>query len=357
MKLTRAQLQERLEWPLERKLVHFAETYVDFYQDMDGQVYTSTSGGKDSQVGDDIIDRLHSGEFAHLLPLGLAAWIRKQPRPPRVFCNTGLEFPELVDHVKQFPDLVVLKPKMGFTRVIKEIGVAVGSKQIAMQIRRTKGYLANPSPKSAATLRLYLTGYKRDGTYSPKSKIPDRWKILLDAPFLTSDQCCDIFKKEPFRRYGKETGRKPIVFTTTSESSQRTISYLKTGCTTYKEGKEKCRPYSIFTEEDTWNYLNQFGLRFGDVYYERTVEVEQVDGSKRMETLPAETRTGCTFCLFGIHLEDKRKANRIQRLAVSHPKYYDVVVNKCGLGEIMAYLKIPYKPFRKGCSQTKLHFA
>ncbi|QMW05383.1 hypothetical protein [Spirosoma foliorum] len=352
-KLTRAELEIRLNWSLEQKLIHFAETYVDFYQDFDGMVYGSFSGGKDSQVGFDIIDKLHSGEFSYLLPIGLAAWIKKQPAPMKVFCNTGLEFPEIVDHVKQFPNVVILKPKMGFTRVIKEVGVAVGSKKIAMQVARLKNYITNPSPKNEATKNLYLNGIKKDGSFSCASKLPDKWKKLLTAPFLVSDQCCNIFKKEPFRRYEKETGRYPIVFTTVGESSDRLASYLKTGCTSYEKGKVKCRPFSIFTDADVWEYHNRFGLRFAGVYYDRTQPVEQLDGSFQIETLPAETRTGCTFCMFGLHLEDKSKNNRIQRLGISHPKYYDVIINKCGLGIVLLYLKIPFKP-KRSCSQMGL---
>lgn len=344
-KITPEQVRERQAWTLDRKLIHFAEIYVDFYQDTNGQVYGSFSGGKDSQVGLDIIDKIHSGEFAHLLPVGMAAWIQIKPAPPRVHCNTGLEFTEVTELVRARRDVVILKPKMGFTRVIKEVGVAVGSKKVAMQVQRIKQHIADGYPaKTKATYDLYMTGVKRDGTISTKSKLSERWKTLLTAPFPTSDQCCDIFKKEPFRRYEAETGRSPIVFTTVEESNTRFESYLKTGCTSFEKGKGMCRPYSIFTEADTWEYHDRYGLRFAEVYYERTQPVKQLDGSYVTRTLPAESRTGCTFCLFGMHLEPKHKPNRMQRLAMSHPLEYHIVINKCGLGNVLDYLNIPYKP-------------
>lgn len=344
MKITREELNERLSWPLDKKIGHFIRTFVEFFFEYQGGVYLSFSGGKDSQVGSDIIDRLWDGRFKHYLPDPIWEYLVTFPKPKKVFSNTGLEFPEIVEHVKGFDNVEVIKPRMGFTRVITEIGVAVGSKKIALTIERLRKYLQNPSDKNEATRNLYLYGIKRDGTRSKSSKLPDQWKPMLDAPFKISDKCCDILKKEPFQRYSRATGKKPVVFTTVVESSRRTVSYMQTGCNSFEKGKEKCRPLSIFTNEDIWEYHDVFGLRFCEVYYDRTVPVTQIDGSIKVEHLCAETRTGCLFCCFGVHLEDKSKNNRIQRLAISHPKYWDIVVNKCGLSKVLRYIGVPYEP-------------
>ena len=352
------ELERRLKQSLDAKIFHFVSVFVEFFIYYHGEVYLSWSGGKDSDVGCDIIDRIWSGEFVGKY-MTKDTWqlVVFYKKPMRVFCNTGLEFPEIVQRVKErsalHNDVVIMKPKMGFVRVIKEIGLAVGSKKIAMQLSRLKKMLSNPSPKNENTIKLYTTGIKSDGTKSLNFGLSKRWLKLLDAPFPVSDKCCNIFKKEPFKRYEKETGKKPVMFTTTEESAQRKLSYMQTGCNTFEKGKEKCRPYSIFTEENTWEYAERFGLTFAPVYYERTVDVEQIDGSFITRTLEAEERTGCTFCMFGVHLEDKKKNNRIQRLALSHPKYYDIIINKCGLGAILEYCGLPYKPMLS-CKQTGL---
>lgn len=335
--------------PLHNKIFHFVSVFVEFFLFYNGEVYLAWSGGKDSDVGCDIIDKLWSGEFTGVY-ITEDTWklITSYSKPRRVMCNTGLEFPELVERTKlravTHKDVDILKPKMGFTRVISEIGVAVGSKTIAMQLRRLKSYLANPTEKNKATRILYMTGIKSDGSKSKNLGLSPKWLRLLDAPFPVSDQCCNIFKKDPFKKYEKETSKKAVIFTTTEESSQRTLSYMQTGCNSFERGKEKCRPYSIFTKNNTWEYAEKFGLRFADVYYERTVEVEELDGSKVCRTLEAEERTGCTFCMFGVHLEPKNKNNRIQRLRLSHPKYWDIVVNKCELFKRLDYINVPYKP-------------
>jgi 3'-phosphoadenosine 5'-phosphosulfate sulfotransferase (PAPS reductase)/FAD synthetase len=352
MKITAQELKIRLSWPLDMKIEWFCKVYSEFIIKTKGQCYQSFSGGKDSNVGTDIIDRIHDGTFKHITP----QWDRvvSYGKPPKVFSNTGLEFPEIVDHVKKFDNVTVVKPRIGFTRVIKEYGFAVGSKKIAMMISRLRGYIANPKLTNNATMNLYLHGIKKDGSKGhSSSQLPIRWKKLLDAPFLISDKCCDILKKEPFHRYEIETNRKPIVFTTTSEGDQRAISYLLTGCNSFEEGKERSRPFSIFTEADVWEYAYRWKIRFAEVYYERTVQVEQVDGSIVETTLEGEERTGCMWCQFGIHLEDKSKNNRIQRIAISHPKLHHMIINKVGLGEVLTFIGIPFTPKKCG-KQTQL---
>jgi 3'-phosphoadenosine 5'-phosphosulfate sulfotransferase (PAPS reductase)/FAD synthetase len=342
MKVSPQELQIRLAWPLDMKLEYFCKIISQFVIHCEGECYQSFSGGKDSKVGTDIVDKIWDGTLRHITP----NWnkLTRYPKPIKLFSNTGLEFPEIVDYVKQHEGVVIVKPKMGFTRVIKEVGVAVGSKMVTEMIERLKKYIANPSPKNEATRNLYLTGFKKDGTYSAGSKLSKRWVKLLDAPFNVSNRCCDILKKEPFESYHKETGKHPIVFTTVDEGNRRVTSYYDTGCNTFEEGKQKSRPLSIFTEADVWEYAARWQIRFAEVYYERTLDVEQLDGSFKTEHLEAETRTGCTFCMFGLHLESKKKNNRIQRLAISHPKYHDIIINKCGLGDILDWLKLDYKP-------------
>lgn len=350
-KVTREELHRRQDLPLIDKIRWCCEAYLDFVEVYGIEnVYLAYSGGKDSDVMCDIIEKLHSGfwnDILHPMHKFLATLlVVGKKSPSKVFCNTGLEFPEIVSHVKQrYSDTIFLKPKLGFTRFITEIGVAVGSKKIAMHVRRLKGYLSNPSANNEATKNLYLTGYKKDGTKG-NSKIPNKWMKLLEAPFNVTDKCCDNFKKDPFHEYEKENHKKPIVGTTAEESAQRKVSYMKTGCISWETGNEKLRPISIFLKKDIWEYSKIYDLRFCDVYYDREMDVKQLDGSTKFEFIEAEEQTGCTFCLFGLHLEPKDRANRIQRIAVSNPKYYDIIINKCGLGNVMKWLKIPYLPFK-----------
>jgi 3'-phosphoadenosine 5'-phosphosulfate sulfotransferase (PAPS reductase)/FAD synthetase len=331
MKVSPQELQIRLAWPLDMKLEWFCRIYSQFMIATKGNAYQSFSGGKDSDTARSIIENIHNGIFKHITP----NWERivKLGIPPLVFSNTGLEFPEVVEHVRNYTHTQI-KPKMGFTRVIAEIGVAVISKEVAQKLREIR----TTKSDKLRQIRLYGSVEKGHG------KLPIKYRPLIDAPFKISEKCCDVLKKEPFRRYEKETGRFPIVFTTVKESRLREASYLQTGCNSFEEGKERCRPLSIFVEKDIWEYASRFNLRFAEVYYERNVSVEQNDGSFQNVKIAAETQTGCMFCMFGLHLEDKTKNNRIQRIAIIHPKLHDVIINKCGLGIVLDYLKLPYIP-------------
>ncbi len=337
MKVTSLQLKQRLEWPLDMKLEYFCKIYSQFIIHVKGNAYRSFSAGKDSQVGCDIIEKIHDGTFKHLTP----NWERvvSYSIPPLVFSNTGMEYPEIVAHAKSY-DTTIIKPKMGFTRVISEVGVAVISKEVAQKIKEIR----NTKSDILRKIRLF-------GNAKGHGKIPEKWKPYIDAPFLISDKCCEILKKEPFRRYEKETGRRPIVFTTVGESSLRKTSYYSHGCNSFEEGKERCRPFSIFTNVDTWEYAFRFKLKFASVYYDRNVDVKQVDGSIVNRDLKAVERTGCAFCMFGIHHD--KGSNRMQNMAISHPLFHDIIINKCGLGKILDWMKIPYIP-TKQCEQTKL---
>lgn len=366
-KITPKELNERLKWPLEDKKKLFIEKFIDFFIYFEGQVYEAFSGGKDSQMVDHIIEQVFSGKYKEYVERCIYCTVCDLPsehkyylrikdvnyqsvivdqifgKPVKVFCDTGLEFPELRKHVKTFKDVIWLKPEMKFPDVIKNIGVAVGSKIIAAKIRRMKEYLLNPSEKNANTRRVWLTGINSKGERSPQSKLA-KWTLkLLDAPFKTSDKCCDIFKKNPWDKYEKQTGRKGISGTTVEESMQRRSAYLYTGCNSMEKGRELCRPLSIFTESDVWMIAREDGVTFCEVYYDRELTVPDGEGGFLAIILPGEKRTGCIFCLFGIHLESKKQLNRFQRLALTHPKQYVFMVNVCGLGIVLEYIGVEFK--------------
>lgn len=75
-------------------------------------VYVSFSGGKDSTVLKHIVDGMYDDV-------------------PAVFVNTGLEFPEIQKFATSQPNVVVLRPKLSFTEVLKNYGYPVGSKRIS----------------------------------------------------------------------------------------------------------------------------------------------------------------------------------------------------------------------------------
>ena len=66
-----------------------------------------------------------------------------------------------------------------------------------------------------------------------------------------------------------------------------------------------------------------------------------VEENGKLVTTGAQ-RTGCMFCMFGLHLE--KQPNRFQRMALTHPKQHNFCVNKLGCGKVLDYIGVPYMP-------------
>ena len=95
--------------------------WVDEYG-IDG-VYVSFSGGKDSTVLLDIARRLY-------------------PDIKAVFIDTGLEYPEIRQFVKQFDNVDWLKPRITFRQVIERYGYPFISKEVSECVYGAKQFLA-----------------------------------------------------------------------------------------------------------------------------------------------------------------------------------------------------------------------
>ena len=98
--------------PLDAKILYSQTKIREFYTAMNGKVYISFSGGKDSTVLLHMVRQIY-------------------PDVPAVFCDTGLEFPEIRDHVRETDNVVWLKPEMSFRKVVETRGYPVVSKKIA----------------------------------------------------------------------------------------------------------------------------------------------------------------------------------------------------------------------------------
>ena len=73
---------------------------------------------------------------------------------------------------------------------------------------------------------------------------------------------------------------------------------------------------------DIWTYLKLYKIPYSKIYD------------------MGEKRTGCMFCMFGVHLEKGR--NRFQRMKITHPKQYDYCINKLGCGKVLDFINVPY---------------
>lgn len=332
LNLNEWQFSQRKYLDYETKLKLTKKRIREWHDNWDGLVYISFSGGLDSTV------------LLHLVREVLGNDI------PAVFSDTGLEFPELRDFVKTFDNVVWIKPQKTFKQVILEYGYPVVSKETAAKVRKLRH--GNLSPK----YRNYLLNGDERGKLGMLAK---KWRILLNAPFDTSEKCCDVMKKTPFRQYHKETGRVPYIGVTQDESFMRERQYARTGCNVYDAGKPKSQPLGFWTKQDILRYVVENNIEICSVYGEveaRTSVSYVRDDSAKCEYGPfrkvtktnyylkGEKRTGCMFCAFGCHLESE--PNRFQRMQITHPEIYDYCmrdIDKGGLGmeKVLSYINVP----------------
>jgi 3'-phosphoadenosine 5'-phosphosulfate sulfotransferase (PAPS reductase)/FAD synthetase len=306
-------LKKRQTLPLDDKIALSIERIREFGEAFGWNVASSYSGGIDSEVMCDIIDKVHPGV-------------------PRVYCNTGLEYPEINRQVARHKNVVVMRPRMPFHRVVREKGWPIASKRTA----RGLSVLRNPTSDNQNIYRLYDIGINRFGQKVEGYRVAQQWRFLVDAPFNISDQCCNIMKKEPMKRYGKETGRVQFVGILADESKGREKTYVETGCNAFDSKQPRSWPLAFWTRQDVLEYLRRFKLPYASVYGEIK---EGPDGG--LVTTGVQG-TGCVFCLFGMQLEQGQ--NRIQRLAKTHPKLWEYCMEKLGMAEILQYIRDNARP-------------
>lgn len=282
----------------------------------EGRVTISFSGGIDSTVLVAIARRLY-------------------PNLECVFSNTGLEMPEIVEFVRTFPNVKEVRPEKSFKNVIEEYGYPVVSKKVSRFISDCQ----NPSEKNADTRNLRLTGISsvtQPGKLQKSMMIPKKWKFLIDAPFKVSDKCCDWIKKKPIEKYLKETGMRPMTAEMAADSKRRESTYLQTGCNNFGGHYPKSMPMGFWTRQDVLGYIKEFNLPYCSVYGDIVYNPE----TKTLETTK-EQRTGCMFCMFGVHLE--KHPNRFERMYFSHPKHYAVCMN-LGVGRVLDHIGVSHVP-------------
>lgn len=291
-------LRQKQALPLESKVIMTKQRIREWYNHFNGDVYVSFSGGKDSTV------------LAHLVH-------DIYPEVPLVFSNTGLEYPE----VRQFAERMgaeTIEPKRLFSEVISTYGYPIIGKEVSRYIAAARSMRKDIKH---ACRKKFKTG-------GNPMYCKERWLPLLQqTEFRIDAACCDVLKKAPFKRYMKNSNRRPYVGTMAEESALRLQDWLVNGCNAFDAKKQVGKPMSFWTEQDVLHYIKENEIEIASVYGDIVAvdatgfEYEPLPGIDCELKCTGCRRTGCIYCGYGCHLE--KGETRFQRLAKTHPKQYE----------------------------------
>lgn len=301
-------LRQRQALPLGAKVLMSQNRIREWYEHFDGGVYVSFSGGKDSTVLAHIVHDLYKDV-------------------PLVFCNKGLEYPEIRNFAKEM-GAEIIYPSIMFDEVISKYGYPIISKEVSESIHYSRLIKSDVINYSCIDRdRSELFGTRKNGDKdSPYNK--KKWLALCQqTQFKISHKCCDAMKKKPFYSYKSRTKRLPILGTLAEESRLREQAWLRKGCNAFEGTRKSSQPMSFWREQDVLHYIKQESLEIASVYGEvvgcddQGFEYEPLPGVECNLKCTGCKRTGCIYCSFGLHLE--KGETRFQRLAKTHPKQYE----------------------------------
>jgi len=290
--MRRELLEARQELPLTLKETLSIMKIKEYYHHFGGKIYVSFSGGKDSTV---------------LLHLVRSIF----PDVEAVFIDTGLEFPEIRDFVMTTSNVTWIKPKLTFRKVLEKYGYPVITKEVAQKLYEIR----NTNSEKLRNKRLY--GDKKGNGIMAK-----KWRFMIKAPFKISHNCCNILKKYPVKSFENKSGKAPVVGTMVEESTLRSTVYLKRGCNSFEGKRPMSTPIAFWRETDIWKYIKKHNLKYSSIYDK------------------GYNRTGCMFCMFGVHLE--KGENRFQRMKKTHPKLYNYCIDNLGIGKVLDFMEVEY---------------
>ena len=247
---------------------------VELYEETEGKCVLSFSGGKDSTV---------------LAELYLMAKEQgKVGTIPIVFADTQVEYDAIYDFVEWFgkekQEVVFLKPRKSFVRVLKEYGKPIISKSTSLALNTYQNVLNRGEDPLKYTLSFrIITGQQFDnekkearrdknGKVMPhKARLADKHFHLLhpNNEHRYSRQCCVYLKKYPFYDYYSEHGVKGY-FTgmRNEEGGARSMSFASCKQEIKLKGKmiQHVMPMFYWSDEDVNEFVKTYNIKLSDAY-------------------------------------------------------------------------------------------
>lgn len=234
-----------------------------------------------------------------------------------IYGNTTIEFPECVKFARWLRDewglcFYEARPDVTFWQVVEEYGWPLMGKTFGV------GGVAHKSSREQFFDDLAARG-ELTGQYAIQAEVP------------ISSACCAFLKERPSQRVQKELGVDGVFLGILAhESRQRMFNFLQYGEWYYPKSQKvwKCHPLAIWTDEDVWEYIRRFDVPYASLYdmgfyHEKTRE------------WISHKRNGCMFCGMDIQFPN----NHLAIMRRTHPKAWDTLMRKKGLGEVLLRLR------------------
>lgn len=252
------QLFDRIE-----KIKQINEKY-----DLENNAYISFSGGKDSTV-------LH-----YLIDLALP-----NNKIPRLFLNTGIEYVDIVNFVKELAKndnrIIVYNSGINIKQMLEQYGYPFKSKVFAEQVQRYQKFHIKTN-----SLKMFLceiptkNGDFRTGAFA----CPNKLKYIFQPEFniKISNLCCNKLKKEIAKKWMLENNKK---ITLTGMRATEGGNRLDLTCIT--NNGEKIHFLAPVSNEFCNEFIEVYNIKLCKLYYP----------PYNLE------RTGCKGCPFNKNLQ------------------------------------------------------
>ena len=324
------------------------------------------SGGKDSEVVADLIERFYPEEFKKV---------------HCIFGNTGIEFPESLKFARQYGKehfrerfhetklltlgedelrydfarriVAELDERGQLDRILKPDGKLKGqkalveaAKELGYQLDHSncyfRGHTMNFSycieqygapllGKSASKLDAHRINIECFLKYSSSDSENDvtreYYEILRKCKF--SQHCCKLLKKEPSERLQAELGV-DMIFKglMASESHSRLTSFATRGHIFESHRPHitdgafyHVSPLGLWTDDDIWEYIRKYQIPYSPLY-----DITYTDDSGELHHIK---RNGCIMCGTDIQYKD----NHLSILRQTHPKAWETCMEHFGYRE------------------------
>ena len=236
--------------------------------DLENNAYISFSGGKDSTI-------LH-----YLIDLALP-----NNKIPRVFINTGIEYNDIINYVKELAKtddrIIVYNSGVKIKQMLENYGYPFKSKVFAENLMRyQKNKVKTEYIKQFLCEIPTAKGLYRSGAFA----CPDRLKYMFEPDFdiKISNLCCSKLKKETTKKWMKDNNRS---ITLTGMRAEEGGNRLDLTCIT--DNGKKIHFLAPLKKDFNEHFLERYNIKLCKLYYP----------PYNLE------RTGCKGCPFNRYLQ------------------------------------------------------